>query len=153
MGYKRLTSSEINKIHDLHGLGLNNVMIAEFIGCDEKSVRYHLEQERPEHIIEAQEKLSQKKKTVQRLDNLVEILLEKMKNLKDVEITKPGDVLKAAELIESALGMMYGMTPEGTDGVDGAAAPSEKLSLKQLKAIKELPEDVRNKLLEELSGT
>jgi predicted transcriptional regulator len=153
MSKSKLKDVDVCRIWDMHKLGVPNVKIAAELGVSERTVRYHLgrgNENAPGAFSSLSPSETERKDTIiDILDRQILMLSRKLQEAEDVKITKTSEFLKAAEATFEAIALRNTMSANANNN---ASSAPQKLAPEQLKPLKELPEDVRRKLIKELKS-
>ena len=152
MSKHKLSNVEINRLWDLHKLGVSNVKIADELCVSERAIRYQLGKGEPENghgvfrsLSDNEEK--RKDSIVDILDKQIVILSNKLEDADDIKISRASEFLKATQALTDAIEMR---TKISSNANVNASSALEQLDLTQMNAFKEMPEDARRNLIREL---
>lgn len=153
MSKSKLKDVDVCRIWDMHKLGVPNTKIAAELGVSERTIRYHLDRG-IENVPGAFSSLSpseteRKDTLIDILDRQILMLSRKLQEAEDVKITKASEFLGATEALSEAIALRNTLSANANNN---ASSASQKLNPEQLKSLKELPEDVRRKLIKELKS-
>ena len=153
MSKSKLKDVEVCRIWDLHKLGVPNTKIAAELEVSERTIRYHLArgiENAPRAFSSLSPSETERKDTIiDILDRQILMLSRKLQEAEGIKITRTSEFLKATQALSDAIALRSSLSANAKP--NPRSAP-EKLALETLKAVKEMPEDDRRKLIRELKN-